>query len=460
MHPLYKEVNFLDARCREKYGIDEIIMMEHAAIALKAGIESCTPSGSRVLFVCGPGNNGADGIACARLMQENFKVMILLPFGAKSKLAKSQLGHAKALDIKIVQEIESADAVVDALFGSGAKPLDEDICKLIEKLNALKANKIACDIPTGLGLGDIVFKADITITMGALKEVLFIESAKSFIGKLEVANLGVSREAYETPGPTMVLEKKDMILPHRKISKVHKGNFGHVLVLGGEMHGAGVLAAEAAFAFGAGLVSVWSDERLPYHIMRANKTPSNTTAIVAGMGMGSIWDEEHLKEILTSGDEALVLDADILKMDLINTLLKLKKPLILTPHPKEFSALLEKSGFGKHSVSQIQANRISFARDFSEKTNAVLVLKGTHTLIAENSKVYLSPFGSPSLAKGGSGDVLAGLIGSLLAQGHEAKEAAVSAVLAHALASDEFRGNTYALTPQTLIQGIQCLKNV
>lgn len=458
MHPLYKQVETLDKRCCEVFGLSEEILMEHAALALcKAVLEKPLIS---VLIVCGPGNNGADGLACARLLCGVCEVKVLLPLGVKSPLAKLQYARAKALHVKVIEKVEAADVVVDALFGSGqTRPLEEPMVALIETLNTLDARKIACDIPTGLGVGVGVFQADVTVAMGALKEALFLESAKGVVGKIVVAELGVPRYMYEIPSKTHVLSVQDMHLPHRTNPVSHKGDFGHVLVVGGEKEGAGILAAMAAFSFGAGLVSYFGEASLPPRLMKTATLPPKATAIVAGMGLGEALEEATLKTLLVESTCAMVADADVCDMPLAQTLYAHEKPVVFTPHPKEFCALMKRVGLGDMDVETVQANRLALARQFSLGSKGVLVLKGVHTLVAHKGEVYLCPFGSPALSKGGSGDVLAGMIGALLAQGYAPKEAAITAVLAHALAAEAYEGNTYALTPERLIEGVACLKN-
>ena len=457
MYPLYEEVNSLDKLSCEKYKIPEILMMENAAHALKKVIEANTPKNSKVLFVCGPGNNGADGLACARLLMDEYEVLIYIPYGVKSKLAKLQLEILESLHVSFVEDIECANTVVDALLGSGARELDDYLRTLVARLNEVKAYKIACDLPTGLGQGSVVFQANTTVTMGALKVALYEESAIGSVGEIVVGNLGMPRESYEIPSNTYVLDKKDMHLPQRNNETVHKGNFGHLLVLGGQKSGASIMAAEAGFGFGVGLVSVWGEDEVPPHIMRANKLPPNTTAIAAGMGMGNSWQEQKIQEVLFENKYPLVLDADLCSMGIIKECFSLSKPIVITPHPKEFAALLLTCKGIEVEVKDIQKNRIKYAKEFTRDNEIVLVLKGAHTIVSQKGEVYISPYSAPSLAKGGSGDVLAGMVGALLAQGYSAKEAAITSVLAHVLAARSLNCNSYALTPNALIERVKCL---
>ena len=457
MHPIFEDVRPLDSRCCEVFSLSEEVLMEHAALALKEAVFQRIPRGETVLFLCGPGNNGADGLACARLLLGEYNVQVALPFGAKSPLAKVQKRRLEALHVKVQSTVAGAECVVDALFGSGQRALGGEAEALIRQLNAMDGVKIACDIPTGLGLGGEVFRADCTVTMGALKQVLFGEEAKAFVGTLVVAELGLPRKQYETCANLWLLEAEDMRLPHRNNPCSHKGHFGHVVTVAGEKEGASLIAADAAFAFGAGLVSVLGGSTLPMHVMGASALPHNASAIVAGMGLGQRWSNAALEEMLLPHLVPVVADADLCYLPVAKKLFDSNKPVVFTPHPKEFQGLLVTLGQERREVEEIQRHRVELLRSLSEQTCSVLVLKGVHTLIAQGGQVYLSPFGCASLSTGGSGDVLAGLIGALLAQGYEPKEAAISAVLAHGLAAQRFGGNSYALTPQALIEGIKCL---
>ena len=464
MQKVFDEVYSLDKRCYDELKLNEDILMENAAQAISRQIHKKFKKGSSVFIVSGPGNNGADGVTLARILKGDYEVYLYLPLGAKSKMCQLQLQRAKKVGITPIIDIKECDVIVDAIFGSGLnKPLNEKIVKIIEKLNLLTSYKIACDIPTGIDIkgnpNPMAFKADITISMGAYKTPLFNDNAKDYVGKIKVADLGVSRSVYENETKTFLLEKKDMKLPIRGQKNSNKGNFGHSLMILGEKKGACVIAAKASFAFGAGLCSVYSKKavKLPEEIMLAKTIPSNTTSIALGMGLGDRYTTELIDEIIGS-DMPIVLDADILKNELILRFLDKRKNLILTPHPREFATLLNICGFGELSTSDIQKDRFELAREFTKKyEDVVLLLKGSNTLIAQNEKVFINIFGTNALAKGGSGDVLSGLIASLLAQGYSTLDAAISASLAHSFAARNFKKANYALTPNDLIEGIKWL---
>jgi len=464
LQKVFDEVYSLDSRCYDEFGLNEDILMENAAQALSKQIHKRFKKGSSVFIASGPGNNGADGVTLARILQGEYEVFLYLPLGAKSKMCQLQLQRAKKVGVEVVDSIKECDVIVDALFGSGLnKPLSNDIVEIIETLNNLNGYKIACDIPTGIDTkgnpNPKAFKADITVSMGAYKTPLFSDNAKDFTGKIKVADLGVSRSFYEGESDTFLLEKKDMKLPIREQKNSNKGSFGHSLMILGEKKGACIIAAKSSFAFGAGLCSVYSKKavKLPQEIMLAKSIPSNTTSIALGMGLGERYAPELIEEIM-SLDTPLVLDADILKNELVLRFLNNKKNLVLTPHPREFSSLLKICGFGDFKTKDIQKDRFEFTKAFTKKyKDVVLLLKGSNTLISQNKKVFINTFGSNVLSKGGSGDVLTGLIASLLAQGYAPLEAAISASLAHSFAAKNFKKANYALVPDDLIEGIKWL---
>ncbi|MCF6172639.1 MAG: NAD(P)H-hydrate epimerase [Campylobacteraceae bacterium] len=201
MQKIFEEVMSLDKRCYEEFALSEDILMEHASEYLSQVISTEAKPNSKIFFLCGPGNNGGDGIASARILHKEFEVQVYLPYGVKSKMARLQLKRYELIGGDVVNEVGVADVYVDALFGSGLRrKLDEKSCKIIHKINKKKAIKISCDIPSGIGANFISsdnFKADISVSMGALKLPFFEDKAKDYVGNIEVANLGVAREIYE-----------------------------------------------------------------------------------------------------------------------------------------------------------------------------------------------------------------------------------------------------------------------
>lgn len=465
MRYVYEETNSLDERCYKTFGLTPEILMEHAGIALARSVKKKLTCKKSALFVCGMGNNGADGIVAARLLHGAYNVSIYLPYALKSELAKRQLERAKKVGVPILNELVNADVYVDALFGAGLnRPLDAFTCKLLETLNAKQGYKIACDIPSGilsdLTLSSVVFQAHETVTMGALKLGLLHDNVKDLIGKIKVASLGVSRNQYETPSATFLLRKSDLKLPIRIKKNTNKGTFGHVAIVQGTKEGAARLAGMGAFHFGAGLVTLMGEKpkKLPIYLMNSETLPKNSSVIVAGMGLEMPFDALALRSLLLSNPLPLVIDASLSHHPLLCDIIASQKPLVLTPHPKEFSAILELTCKEKISVEAIQANRFKHARRFSLAfPHVVLILKGANTIIAHNGELFINTYGTQALAKGGSGDVLAGMIGALLAQGYTPKDAAINASLAHALVSQKFTCNNFALTPMDICKGLKWL---
>lgn len=461
MQKIFDEVNSLDKRCYEEFLLSEDILMEHAANSIALYIEEKHEDKKSVLIVCGSGNNGADGIALARLLHTKFDVSLYFYSKAKSHMAKLQYKRAVSLGVCIVDEINDVDIIVDCIFGSGLnKPLDNEAISLIEELNSFESVKIACDIPSGIfhdgQLDSIAFNADTTITMGALKTSLFSDTAKDYVGKIKVADLGIQRELYETNTNKYLLEKKDLKLPYRNTLNSHKGSYGHLNVVAGCKKGAGIIAAKAAFGFGAGIVSVVCHENLdlPYHIMQTHFISENCTAIAIGMGLGK-YETQEIKKILSKNVKKIV-DADLFYDELL--LDTLDEDIVLTPHPKEFCSLLKMSNIADITIDELQNNRIKYVEKFSLKyPKAVLLLKGTNVIISQGDNLYINTYGTAVLSKGGSGDVLSGLVGSLLAQGYEPLDAAISASLAHALAGANFKKNDYSLIPSDLIEEVRKL---
>ena len=461
MQKIFDEVNSLDKRCYEQFGLSEDILMEHAALSMELYIQDKYSDKETILIVCGAGNNGADGIALARLLYKKFDVSLYFYSQPKSQMAKLQEKRAKALNIPIVKQITQSDIIVDCIFGTGLnKALDKDAISLINKLNKQDAIKIACDIPSGIScdgqISTTAFEADVTITMGALKTSLFSDVAKDFVGKIKVANLGVQREVYETSTNKYLLDKKDLKLPNRNKHNSHKGSYGHLNVVAGCKKGAGIIAAKAAFGFGTGIVSVVCHENLdlPYHIMQTHFISENCTAIAIGMGLGK-YETQEVQKIL-SKDVKKIVDADLFYDELL--LDALDEDIVLTPHPKEFCSLLKLAKIADITVEHLQNNRIKYVEEFTSKyPKVVLLLKGTNVIISQGKNLYINTFGSAVLSKGGSGDVLSGLVGSLLAQGYEPLDATISASLAHALAGANYKKNDFSLIPSDLIEEVRRL---
>lgn len=464
MLSVYEKVDALDKRAIEELFLSEDILMENAAMALERAVLQNASLGAKVIILCGSGDNGGDGYALARRLIGRFRVLVFEMKLAKSPMCQLQKERAKKVGVVIKtwgekNEDLECDVLVDCVVGSAFKGELEPFLDF-ESLSQKARFKIACDIPSGIDSKGRVdkraFRADTTISMGAIKSCLLSDRAKDYVGELKVGHLGVFNPIYEIPTDTFLLEKSDLKLPLRDKKNAHKGDYGHVHVLLGKHSGAGLLSAISALSFGSGVVSVQALEceitsnNKPLELVFCENFPKKLSAFALGMGLENI--PKDFKKWL--GLAPCVLDAGVFYHK--EVLQALEKEVILTPHPKEFLSLLKLVGINI-SMLELLDNKLEIARDFSQKyPKVVLLLKGANTLIAHQGRVFINILGSVALAKAGSGDVLAGLILSLLSQNYTPLDAAINASLAHALAGLEFKNN-YALTPLDLIEKIKRL---
>lgn len=469
MQPLYKSCYPLDQRCYDDYNLTEDILMEHAANGMANYIKANFEEQSSVLIVCGFGNNGADGLVLARLLFGYYKIKVYLPFGVKSIMGEVQLERLSEFpNIEFVNDVKEVDIVVDAIFGAGlSRVLSEDVRKLIVQMQMLDAYKIACDIPTGIDIDGnplpLAFRVDTTMTMGALKECLYTDMAKDYVGEIICVDLGMHHYKYTEGFKTDIklLEKEDLFLPSRyRPQMTHKGSFGHLAVIAGEKEGASLLSSLAALRFGVGLVTMVGEVEtsLPLEVMQDTELPHNTTAIAFGMGCLA-FEEESVDEVLAH-QAPLVLDAGVFSSEIIVQFLEQKdREIVLTPHPKEFVSLWNMLIETPINIAILQANRFEKVREFCEFfPHVTLVLKGANMIIAQEDKLYVNAFGTSKLSKGGSGDVLSGLIGALLAQGYGSLEAGMQGTLALTLASQKYEGASYAMLPTDIIANLARLE--
>lgn len=464
MLSVYEKVNALDKRALEEFNLSEDILMENAAMALERAVLQNASLGAKVIILCGSGDNGGDGYALARRLVGRFKTLVFEMKPAKSPMCQLQKERAKKVGVVIKaweekNEDLECDVLIDCVVGSNFKGELEPFLNF-ESLSQKARFKIACDIPSGIDSKGRVdkgaFKAHMTISMGAIKSCLLSDRAKDYIGELKVGHLGIFNQIYEIPTDTFLLEKSDLKLPLRDKKNAHKGDYGHAHILLGKHSGAGLLSALSALSFGSGVVSVQALEceitssNKPLELVFCENFPNPLSAFALGMGLES-FPKDFNKWIELA---PCVLDAGVFYHK--EVLQALEKEVVLTPHPKEFLSLLKLVGINI-SMLELLDNKLEIARDFSQKCpKVVLLLKGANTLIAHQGQVFINILGSVALAKAGSGDVLAGLILSLLSQNYTPLDAAINASLAHAIASLGFKNN-YALTPLDLIEKIKRL---
>lgn len=490
------EMREMDLDATRCYGIPGLILMENAGLGIVEVILDRffegEPQGKKVFILAGPGNNGGDGFVVARhLLNKGALVQIVI-----TTSPDNYQGDA-AVNLKIVNDmgipcqvlqpdavsdlqplIKEADLIVDALFGTGFKGVPrEPLASLISMVNKAGSPVLAVDIPSGMEAdtgrvhGECI-KAAVTVTMGMPKIGLYLNPGSDHTGEVVVGDISFPPQLKSEDGGGFYLVDEQLVagvLPSR-LPTQHKGDFGHVVVIGGTRGytGAAALASNAALRGGAGLVTAVVPEQL-YPIVAVKLTEAMTypapggrnggfsgaccasiqsvldraTVIAVGPGLGQEEETaEFLEELLAETRAPLVLDADALnilagKKHLLTaaSLAEQRKRWVLTPHPGEMARLCGTS------ISEIQASRLEYAEQASQEWGVTVVLKGHKTIIAApGSPLFINPTGNPGLASGGTGDVLAGLIASLLAQGLRPEQAAYCGAFVHGLAADQIAG--------------------
>ena len=473
----------LDQRAIEEYGIPGIVLMENAALGVVRHMEGFCgdPDGKRVLVVCGPGNNGGDGMAVARhLANRGARVEIVFLNDPESYSGDAAINRdiVRAMNIPatvaaddeaagaLAESAAAADIIVDAIFGTGLKrPLAGRFALAVETINQRRAAVVAVDIPSGLNsdtgavLGTAV-RAGLTVTFGLAKIGHFTGQGPELCGAVEVVDISIPAAAAAQAETNAILLDDGEIAPMipARPRTGHKGTFGHLLIIAGSRGktGAGILAARGAAASGCGLVSVavpWdlnpvfeaaliepmtiplpaSTDGRPVagDLDLLLKAAEERRAVVVGPGIGAEKDTAELVLALAGQcEKPMVIDADGLNIIAAAGGLRREHATVLTPHPGEMARLLGST------TAEIQENRPEAARRLAAESGAVVVLKGAGTVIAHpDGRLAVNPTGSPLLAAGGSGDVLAGIIGGLMAQGADEWSAACLGTYVHGLAS-------------------------
>ena len=490
--PTY-EVKQLDAYTIENEPIASIDLMERASQTLTTAIAARWTTETPFVVFAGPGNNGGDALAVARLMAHKGYRMEVYLFNPKDDLSsdceenKQRLMEMEEVTFHeittqfVPHVLTSNHVVIDGLFGSGLnKPLSGGFASVVKYINASPATIVAIDVPSGLmgeensfTLSTPIVHAHLTLTLQQPKlSFLFAENA-SYVGEWEVLDIGLSRQAIEeipTPWKMMTLnDVRQWIKPRAK--HAHKGTFGRGLLIAGSegMAGASILSAKGALRSGIGLLTV----HLPYYnnVIVQTAVPEAMTemdvhnthfagvtdteeyqAVAIGPGLGQTRDTElAVLDQISSTNVPMVIDADALNILGANRnyLTKLPKGSILTPHPKEMERLV-----GKCSNSY---ERIQRASELAAKANVYIVLKGAYTAIIQpDGEIVFNTTGNPGMATGGSGDVLTGILLALLAQGYESGLAARLGVFLHGMAGDiaADRQGEVAMTASDIIDSL------
>jgi NAD(P)H-hydrate epimerase len=485
--PLYTaaQVRELDRIAIQERNIAGYQLMSRAGQALADCVARRWPRLRRVCIVCGAGNNGGDGYVLGRLLRDAGVEVTLLGLADPDTLsgdAARAAGDYRAAGGVVApyggELPHDAELLVDALLGTGLdRPVEGRYRDVIEALNRHPAPLLAVDVPSGLhadtgAILGVAVQAACTVTFIGRKRGLYTGAGGQQAGSVEFADLAVPPDIYSTQraGVELIaqLPLEQLLAPRRR--DAHKGDFGHVLVVGGNagMSGAARLAAEAAARCGAGLVSVATraahapvlnagcPELMVHAVERAAELAPllvRASVVVVGPGLGrSAWSQQLLGRVLDS-DLPLVMDADALNLLAQDPLRR--DNWILTPHPGEAARLL-----GQCSA-EIQRDRFAALERLVADYAGSVVLKGAGSLVGDaTSGVRLCAHGNPGMASGGMGDVLSGVLGALLAQGVPRFEAATTGVWLHAVAADRAaRQGERGLLARDLIPWLRTLVN-
>jgi len=499
------EAKAIDRYTIETIGVPSVVLMERAALAVA---EACVdlvdamhggiPMKKKILCVCGTGNNGADGVAVARILNLRGYQAEILYVGNEERSTEEfrlQLKMARNLQIPVCKANEPTEyikegeyaLIVDALFGVGlTRPVEGLYAELIGQMNRSGAKLVAVDLPSGVSADDgkimgCAVKATVTVTFGEEKLGMILYPGTEYCGKCVIAEIGLAEEQYEATEkcakrPAFTYDREDLKRLPARPAYSNKGTFGRVLVIAGSpnMGGAALFAGMAAYRMGAGLVEiatakenrVFLQEALPEAILTIYDNAldpkewlisamGRAKAIIMGPGLGTEGNgEEILAVLLKHAQVPLVIDADGLNLlacseELMHLLAERRQqgnclagregigekfPVIVTPHLGEMSRLTGKS------VKEIRSTLIATAKEYSQKTGTICAMKDARTIVASpDGRTYVNTSGNCGMATGGSGDLLTGIIAALLAEGTDAFESASLGVYLHGLYGDKAR---------------------
>ena len=472
----------------QKLGVPSLELMEHAAQACVQVLEDEKVDLSHVCVVCGSGNNGGDGFAIARILQNNRYSVETFCVGNPehyTEETQEQMYRLQECGGKITYGMPQEDSysvVIDAVCGVGlSRKVEGRYRQVIEQMNRMRGTKFAVDIPSGLSAttGCILgcaFKADYTVTFQLKKIGLELSQGRTMAGRVIVPDIGISTDSICEDQEIVRTAGKDIyrkMLPDRPEDS-NKGTYGRLLVIAGSkgMAGAAYLNAHAAYMTGAGLVRIYtsSDNReilqtlLPEAIITTyeeyNKeellsllTWADSVCIGSGLGMSRL-SEKILKTVIEYVKVPCLIDADGLNLlaennNYLNQMAE--RRFVITPHMKEMSRLTGTP------VEELKADRIQILKDFISRYRITCVLKDSRTLIASEEKgIRMNLTGNSAMAKAGSGDVLAGVISGWMVQGKEAEDAAELGTYIHGLSGDlaKFEKGVYSVMARDLIEYI------
>ena len=476
----------IDKTAIEEIGILGPILMENAGLRIFEKLREKFPevSKEKIVIVAGKGNNGGDGLVVARHLYNRGARPYVLLLASKGEMkgdAAVNLKIADKIGIKInevcslkdwnlqKEKVFKSSLIVDAIFGTGLiKPAQGLYATVIEDINKSKAYKIAVDIPSGLSsdtfqiIGPCV-KADLTVTLAAPKIAHIFPPAEKYVGELVVADISMPSFLFDDDNLKLELVEKKTVLPYfkRRGKDTHKGTYGHLFILSGSLGktGAAVMTGKAALKMGAGLVTIGTPESCLPIVARSmvelmteplpetsERTVSHEAlkkvlsllkgkdAFMIGPGISTHKSTSKLVlSLIPKIKLPAVVDADALNIlaSKPEILKSLPQPVVLTPHPGEFARLLNLS------TRDVVERKLKLVPQFAQENRAYLVLKGYRTLIATpEGRIFVNPTGNPGMATAGSGDVLSGMIASMIIQEENLLEAILAAVYVHGLSGD------------------------
>lgn len=500
----------LDETSISEYGINGLVLMENAGVSVVNEILKLVQNPKRVLIVCGTGNNGGDGFVIARhLMNRNWQVSVLV-CGNEDRIKGDSLTNLKILkklncDIVFLQDdkykfpeplLKDSDIIVDALLGTGfAGQLKEKYINVIRSVNRSGKYIVSVDIPSGLYsdsgfCSEECIKADITVTFQLAKLGLLINDGPEVSGRLVVSDISIPRKLIDSEKLEYNLIDTEILhnLLKERRNNTHKGSYGRVLTTAcsKNMSGSGIMAAKAALRSGAGISvlavprSIQSSVNTQLLEVMSRGLEDNNTGVLAkdcienllsmsqefscmliGPGLAVNEDIKAItKEVICRCKAPLIIDADALNvlskdMDVFRQKLS---DIVITPHPGEMARLL---GI---STVEVQKDRVGCALKVSSEYGITTVLKGHRTIVAlPNGELYVNPTGNPGMATAGAGDVLAGIIAGLIAQGLTPEAGAIAGVYIHGAAGDAVKNEIgeYGLTAGDILTQIpHTIKNI
>lgn len=492
-----KEIREIEAEFIGSGAVTSIMLMQKAAEGLYRILMQYMGEETFPIILTGKGNNGGDGYAlgCILIEKKISHALISIekpqstdPIHYREKYEELAVNH-KLPPIfdefcdnfdEIVATQSKNMIIVDCMLGTGINgKLKEPYNDIVAKINTLRYFVLACDMPTGLtdsGITSIAVKANVTVAIGAEKDAYYLNDGKDYCGIIEYVDIGLPIKNSHT---LVDLETVRSLFPIRR-NNTHKGNYGTALLIGcsDEYVGAGELAAMSsintmgltALRSGAGLTrlivpdrmlaQMWSKVRDCSLGMKSKLADYKASAYGYGMGVGMSDGDTLRNLLLDTAETPLLIDADglnllALNIELLNNIPE-NKSIIITPHVKEMSRLTNLS------VNEILADPIVCAENFAKKFGVTVLLKGVGTVITDGEKTYINSHGSTCLAKGGSGDILSGIITALMARGIDALEAGAAAcyILGEASLIAESQYGAYSTTPTDIAKAIKKITRI